>query len=628
MTAAVSAPAPGPAEKEAGLPSSSVDTISSSSAASTRLEPTSPILGENTQEKANSQPQELQQNEQNDPPPTTPPQTAEPDAPSSPPRTRLQTALIILALASALFLAALDMTIVTVAVPTMAREFGSTAGYTWIGSAYMLAAAAGAPVWGKVSDIWGRKPVLMLAAAVFWVGSLLSAVSVSMGMLIAARAVQGVGGGGIVILVNVCISDLFSMRQRGVFFGAMGMVWAVASAIGPVLGGVFTSKVTWRWCFYINLPISGVSIAVLAFVLKLHNPRTPMREGLAAVDWLGSLAVVAATLMFLLGLELGGVTYPWGSPTVVCLLVFGLVTAAVFAVIEWKVAEFPVVPMPLFSTRSGAAALATGALHGFVFMSGSYYLPLYFQAVLGATPLMSGVYILPWVVSLSLVSAGAGIVIKKTGKYVPLMLSGMAVMTLGFGLFVDLEPQANWAKIVLYQLIGGIGVGPNFLAPLIALQTTVGPRDMASATATFAFVRQLFTAISIVIGGIVFQNGMERQYPALLQELGPDVASLLSGSHAASSVGLVNQLPEPQRRIATEAYHESLRTMYTMYAAFSGLGLLVSCLVGSARLEKEHTEHKTGLQHMRQSNQDRLDETANGKPADEEKGRSGDLKGS
>jgi hypothetical protein len=409
----------------------------------------------------------------------------------------------------------------------------------------------------------------------------------------------------------------------------MGMVWAVASAVGPVLGGVFTSEVTWRWCFYINLPISGVGMAVLALVLKLHNPRTPMRQGLAAVDWLGSVTVVGATLMFLLGLELGGVIYPWSSPTVICLIVFGLVTAGIFVVIEWKVAEFPVVPIYLFSTRSGAASMAVGALQGFVFISGSYYLPLYFQAVLGASPLMSGVYILPWVMSLSLVSAGTGIVIKKTGKYLPCIIFGMAVMTLGFGLFLNLESRANWAKIVIYQIIAGIGVGPNFQSPLIALQTIVEPRDMASATGTFAFVRQLFTSISIVIGGVVFQNGMQHQYPELLQELGPDVANLLSGSNAASSVGLVSQLPEAQRQVAMEAYFKSLRTMYIMYVAFAGLGLLVSFLVGSRKLSKDHTEHKTGLDQMKKSNQSRLDKATSSKSVDEEKGPSGEaLEGS
>ncbi|KAK4132043.1 MFS general substrate transporter [Trichocladium antarcticum] len=397
----------------------------------------------------------------------------------------------------------------------------------------------------------------------------------------------------------------------------MGLVWAVASAAGPVLGGVFTSKVTWRWCFYINLPISGVGMVVLAVVLQLHNPRTPMRQGLAAVDWMGSLTIVGATLMIMLGLELGGIARPWIAPTVVCLLVFGLVTVGIFVLIEWKVAKYPLIPMRLFRTRASVASFVVGALQGVVFISGSYYLPLYFQAVIGASPLMSGVYILPFVMSLSLVSAATGIVIKKTGKYLPCIVFGMAVMTLGFGLFIDLEARPNWPKIILYQIVAGIGVGPNFQSPLIALQTTVGPGDMATATGTFAFVRQLFTAISIVIGSVVFQNGMEKQHPKLLAELGPELASRFSGSSAASSVGVVDQLPDRQREVARQAYFESLRTMYIVYVACSALGFLCSFFVGSHKLSNDHQEHKTGLHHMKQSRLDRLDAADSAEGGDE-----------
>jgi predicted MFS family arabinose efflux permease len=173
---------------------------------------------------------------------------AEPEAT----RTKLQTTVIMASLCASVFLAALDITIITTALPTISEHFHSNAGYTWIGSAYLLANAASTPSWGKFSDIWGRKPILLIAAAVFFLGSLLAAVSVNVGMLITARAIQGIGGGGLIILVNICISDLFSMRNRGTYFGMIGMVWALASAIGPVLGGVFTEKVSWRWCFYIN----------------------------------------------------------------------------------------------------------------------------------------------------------------------------------------------------------------------------------------------------------------------------------------------------------------------------------------------------------------------------------------
>ncbi|KAK2060348.1 hypothetical protein LY76DRAFT_510135 [Colletotrichum caudatum] len=514
-------------------------------------------------------------------------------------RTRLETALIVLSLCAALFLAALDVTIVTTAVPTIAEEFDSNAGYVWIGSAYLLANAAFVPTWGKISDIWGRKPVLLSAVAVFWVGSLICGLATSMGMLIGARAIQGIGGGGIIVLVNICISDLFSMRQRGVYFGVLGVVWAVASAVGPVVGGVFTSEVTWRWCFYINLPVSGVGIAVLFFVLKLHNPRTPALEGLRAIDWAGTAAIIGGTLMFLFGLELGGVSHPWGSPAVVCLLVFGALTIALFVVIECRYARYPVIPMHLFRTRSNAAAFATSFCHAFAFISGSYWLPLYFQGVQGASSLLSGVYLLPYVLSLSLASAAAGALIRKTGNYLYLIVGGMLVATLGFGLFRDLPFDRDLARIVLYQVVAGLGIGPNFQAPLIAVQTSVGPRDIAAATSAFGFVRQMGTSISVVVGGVVFNNEMQKQHARLRAELGPALAGELSGSSAASSVGVVAGLRGGEARVARGAYLDALKTMYVVYAAFAGLGLATSLFIGQKRLSKKHTEHKTGLKTLR-----------------------------
>uniref|UniRef100_L2FN73 Major facilitator superfamily transporter n=2 Tax=Colletotrichum gloeosporioides species complex TaxID=2707338 RepID=L2FN73_COLFN len=427
---------------------------------------------------------------------TGPPADADADVPEAG-RTKLETTLIVLSLCAALFLAALDVTIITTAVPTIAQEFNSNIGYIWIGSAYLLANAAFVPTWGKISDIWGRKPVLLSAVGVFWVGSLLCGLAVDMAMLIAARAIQGIGGGGIIVLVNICISDLFSMRQRGVYFGVMGMVWAVASAVGPVIGG-----------FYINLPISGVGIIILFFVLKLHNPRTPVVKGLKAIDWIGTVTIIGGTIMFLFGLEFGGVTYPWSSPTVICLIVFGILTIGLFTVNEWKYARYPVIPMHLFSDWSNLAAFATAFCHAFAFISGSYWL-LYFQGVQGVSSLLSGVYLLPYVLSLSLMSALAGYVIRKTGNYLYLIIAGMAVATLGFGLFHDLPLQRNFTKIVLYQIVAGLGIGPNFQSPLIAVQTSVEPRDIAAATSTFGFIRQMATSISVVIGGVVFNNEMQ-----------------------------------------------------------------------------------------------------------------------
>ncbi|QPC75192.1 hypothetical protein HYE68_005944 [Fusarium pseudograminearum] len=514
-------------------------------------------------------------------------------------RTRSENILIISALCMALFLAALDTTIITTAVPTIANEFNSSQGYVWIGSAYLLGNASFVPTWGKISDIFGRKPVLLAAAVIFWIGSLLCAVSNSMGMLIAARAIQGIGGGGLIVLPNIAISDLFSIRNRGMYFGILGMVWALASAVGPILGGVFTSQVTWRWCFYINLPISAVAFVILVFFLKLHNPRTPMKEGLMALDWPGSILIIGGTVMWLLGLEFGGVSFPWNSATTICLLVFGILAIGLFLLYEWKVAKFPVLPLRLFSTRNSIASYGVGFTHAFVFMSGSYWLPLYYQGVLGASSLLSGVYLLPYVLSLSFISAGVGIYIKKTGQYKLAIVMGFFVTVIGFGLFIDLEPRANWVKIIIFQIVAGIGIGPNFQAPLIAIQTNVEPRDIGSATSCFSFIRQLGTSISVVVGGVIFNNEMEKQYPKLEEELGPSLASRLSGANAAGSVELVGSLTGEDGRVAKTAFWHSLRTMYIVYTCFAGLSLVISLMIKQVNLSKEHKEHKTGLKSLK-----------------------------
>lgn len=320
-----------------------------------------------------------------------------------------------------------------------------------------------------------------------------------------------------------------------------------------------------------------------------------MWDGLKAVDWAGSLTIVGGTLMLLLGLEFGGVTYPWGSAKVICLIVFGIVTACLFALNEWKLARYPVMPLRIFKHRSNIASLGVCFCHGYVFIAGTYYLPLYFQAVLGSTPLLSGVYLIPLAMSLSITSAVTGIFVKKTGKYLPPIWFGLVIMTLGFGLFIDLKPTADWPRIILFGIVAGIGVGPNFQAPLLALQTMVAQRDIATATATFGFTRNLSTSISVVIGGVVFQNEMQKRYPALVVALGKQTADLLSGSSAGASVGIVSQLPPAQQVIARDAFFGSLRTMWIMYVAFAAFGIFLSLFIGDQQLSKDHTVMKTGL---------------------------------
>ncbi|KAI9805945.1 MAG: hypothetical protein M1825_000559 [Sarcosagium campestre] len=539
-------------------------------------------------------------------------------------RSKAQLAVIIAALCLSLFLAALDFvrsfleandkrnnniyyqTIIATALPTISEEFHSPAAYTWVGSAYLLANAASTPIFGKLSDIWGRKTILLVAVAIFFFGSLLCGVSPNVETLIAGRAVQGGAAGGLVILVNICISDLFSMRVRGAFLGLTGVVWATASALGPVLGGAFTELVSWRWCFYINLPCSGAAFIAILTCLKLQNTPTSLIVGLKAIDWLGSLAIVGLTLMLLLGLDFGGVIFAWDSPKVICLIVFGLVMGGVFLLIEGKVARYPLMPLHLFKRRSNVAALLICFCHGFVYISGSYYLPLFFQAVRGSSPLASGVDTIPLATIQCVSGVITGLLIHKTGRYLELIWAGMIVMTLGFGLFVSLSPSTPLGVIVAFEIVAGLGIGTNFQSPLIALQSLVSSGDTATATATFGFIRNIATSMSIAIGGVVFQNGMARRERTLLDALGPENGSKLSGVEAGANVMLVASLPEGQRLVARKAYSESLKTMWILYVSVSAVGMVASAFIGKQTLSKEHVETRTGLGNEKADEKARL----------------------
>ena len=344
------------------------------------------------------------------------------------------------------------------------------------------------------------------------------------------------------------------------------------------------------------VPFDGLAFIIIFFFLDIETPKTPLLAGLKAVDWIGTITVIGGTVMFLLGLEYGGVSYPWNSPTVICLIVFGIITWVLFFINEWKFAVYPTIPPRLFNNRTTLACFGVCFIHGFVFISGAYYLPLYFQSVFSATPILSGVYLFPYVMSLSFCSAAVGVFIKKTGHYLPPIQIGLLFMTVGFGLFIDLpNHRSSWEKIIIYQIIAGLGVGPNFQAPLIALQTRIQPRDIATATATFGFIRNISTSISIVIGGVIFQNQMQKKTSMLVSSLGPETGNAITGGNAGSSTRIVKALPLAQRLIAERAYTDSLRTIWIFYVAIAALGVAVSLLIGKRTLSKTHEAHKTGL---------------------------------
>jgi hypothetical protein len=352
--------------------------------------------------------------------------------------------------------------------------------------------------------------------------------------------------------------------------------------------------------------LDGAAFLIILFFLNnLHTPRTPILDGLKAMDWLGSLTIVGGTLMLLMGLQFGGQEFPWKSVTVICLIVFGVVTISLFVFNEWSFAKYPIVPLHIFRFRSNIACLMVCFCHGYVFIGGSYYLPFYFQTCLGATPLLSGVYTLSLAISLSFASMATGFSIRKTGQYLPPIYAGLCIMTLGYGLLTNLDARSSWAKIILYQIVAGLGVGPLFQAPLIALQSLISPKDIGAGTATFQFTRNIATSISVVIGGVVFQNSISSQQSRLIAVLGPATASRLGGFNAGAHVALINALPPAQRQIARDIFAKSLHDMWIMYACVAGLGLLSSFLITKQVLGREHETTKTGLEAEEVKRQER-----------------------
>ncbi|KAI3555060.1 plays a role in the entry into G0 [Colletotrichum abscissum] len=492
-------------------------------------------------------------------------------------------------------LSALDMTIVTTAVPNIVASLDSVAGYIWVGSAFILGFTAVTPVWGSVADLWGRKPIILLALTIFLAGSLLCALAPHMDALIAGRAVQGVGASGMGVMVNTIICDLFSLRDRGLYLAITSVIWAVGSAVGPVLGGVFTTRLDWRWCFWINLPIGGVVFIVLVFFLDLPSPNTPVLAGLKAIDWTGSALCMGGALMVLLALDFGDVVHPWSSATVICLIVFGTVVIGIFLVNEWKFAANPVLPLRLLSSWSKAAAYSVFAFNAYVFIGITYYLPLYSQAVLGANALTSGLYMLPLIVSCSLSAACAGFFIQRTGRYRVLMYAAQVLLILGTGLLINLEFDKNLAKLFTFQILTGVGVGLNIEAPVLAAQAATTVRDTAAVVATMGFLRSIATAISVVVGGVVFQNQMKAENLYLVEMIGGELAGQFDGENASAHVEGIALLAAEQQVPVRQAYFRALKTVWIMYVAFSGLALVLNLFVSEHHLSDERKAAVLGV---------------------------------
>ncbi len=386
-------------------------------------------------------------------------------------------------------------------------------------------------------------------------------------------------------------------RRRSLFLGLLEIVWTIAGTVGPILGGALTQSLSWRWIFWINLPLTGFAFLVLVLFLDVHNPRTSTMVGVKAIDWGGTVCILAIALMLLIGLNFGGVTFAWNSAQVICLLVFGIITVPLFIYCEARFAKMPLMPLSIFKKAHNSALFTISFCHAAVVTGAGWFLPLYFQATRLASPLHSGVLFLPIVISSSLMSGAVGFVIHKTGRYIEIIRLGNVLVLIGIALFINFDSSSSLSKIVAYQIILGFGMGMLFFPPLLALQANVSSGQTAAATATSGFIRSMSASVAVVVGGVLFQNGMNAQQSRLVAAgLPSNITDAFKGSDAGANVLLVATIQNPEHQsVVQNAFSDSIRPIWYLYTALGAVSVISCIFVKRHVMSEVHTEIKTGL---------------------------------
>jgi EmrB/QacA subfamily drug resistance transporter len=476
------------------------------------------------------------------------------------------------ALMTGMLLAALDQTIVGTAMPTIVGKLGGLEHYSWVITAYLLTSTASTPLYGKISDLYGRRPVLQFAITTFLIGSLLAGMSQEMWQLIATRAIQGIGAGGLMTLAFTIISDLVSPRERGKYQGLFGAVFGLSSVAGPLLGGYFAEH-NWRWIFYINLPLGIIALAMITAVLKVPHVRRDHK-----IDYLGAALMVTGVSMLLLALSWGGNEYAWSSGTILGLGAAGTILSVLFVVWEARASE-PILPLRLFRSRSFSLANIGSFIMGIAMFGAILYIPLYLQIVKGHSPTASGLLMLPLMVGVIGASVGSGRLISSIGRYKWVMVVGSVIMTVGLLTNARLERDTSMLEASVYMVLVGVGLGLVMQPLVLAVQNGLSLHDMGAGTSAVTFFRSLGGSFGVATLGAVFNDRLTH-WMAQLMPGGPAPA----GGNLLGDPAQILALPEPIRIAIQESFVRSLHTVFLVAAMVAVLAIVVTTAMPNGKL--------------------------------------------
>ncbi|NNN18470.1 MAG: MFS transporter [Acidimicrobiaceae bacterium] len=484
------------------------------------------------------------------------------------PLTHRQILVVFSALMLGMLLAALDQTIVATALPTIVGDLGGLNHLSWVVTAYLLTSTAATPLYGKISDLFGRKALFQIAIVLFLIGSALSGLSQNMGELIAFRAIQGLGGGGLFAMVMAIIGDIVPARDRGKYQGLIGAVFAAASVLGPLAGGFFTDSLSWRWIFYVNLPIGIIALVVTSVVLKL-----PVNKNRHYIDFLGSALVAAAVTGILLITVWGGNTYAWTSSTILGLAVISVLLIAAFIYVEFHSPD-PVLPLSLFRNQIFSVSSILGFVTGFLMFGAIIFLPEYQQVVRGASAIKSGLMLIPLTVGVVLASVGSGILISRRGKYKVFPIIGSVVVTVGLYLMSTLKVDTTYTIQAAMMFVTGFGIGLSMQVIVLATQNGVEHKDLGTATSAISFFRTMGGAVGTSFFGSILVNRLAYNMPKLLPH-GVAVPKSVANGAISGSPQVLNSLPPAIHSALLQAFVNSLHIMFLAAIPFAVVTLAV-----------------------------------------------------